>query len=371
MVEKRKKILFIVEAMGGGVFTYIVDLANELVNIYDMYIAYAVRRQTPENYRDYFDGKVKLIEVKNFGRSINPIKDLKAFFEIRKIAEQVQPDIIHLHSSKAGALGRFAFNGKTGLLFYTPHGYSFLMKNHSVLKRLIYRTVETVCGKRNCTTISCSEGEHQETLKLTKDAVYVSNGININDLQKMMDSVGEVEKHPFTVFTLGRICYQKNPKMFNEIAMALPDVKFMWIGDGELRDVLTAPNIEITGWAKRELALHHSINGDVFLLTSLWEGLPISLLEAMYMKKLCVVSDVIGNRNVIHNDFNGYVCCNVDEFVKIIKSVQGKDVSGLTERAYSDILTQYNTGVMADKYSEIYMNKITLLPPRGWGHSMK
>ncbi len=365
MVEKRKKILFIVEAMGGGVFTYIVDLANELVNIYDMYIAYAVRRQTPENYRDYFDGKVKLIEVKNFGRSINPIKDLKAFFEIRKIAEQVQPDIIHLHSSKAGALGRFAFNGKTGLLFYTPHGYSFLMKNHSVLKRLIYRTVETVCGKRNCTTISCSEGEHQETLKLTKDAVYVSNGININDLQKMMDSVGEVEKHPFTVFTLGRICYQKNPKMFNEIAMALPDVKFMWIGDGELRDVLTAPNIEITGWAKRELALHHSINGDVFLLTSLWEGLPISLLEAMYMKKLCVVSDVIGNRNVIHNDFNGYVCCNVDEFVKIIKSVQGKDVSGLTERAYSDILTQYNTGVMADKYSEIYMNKITVRNSRG------
>ena len=47
-----KKILYIVEAMGGGVFTYIVDLANELVNSYDMYIAYAVRKQTPENYKD-------------------------------------------------------------------------------------------------------------------------------------------------------------------------------------------------------------------------------------------------------------------------------------------------------------------------------
>lgn len=72
MAEK-KKILYIVEAMGGGVFTYIVDLANELVNKYDMYIAYAVRKQTPKNYKDYFDKRIHLIEVRNFGRAINPI----------------------------------------------------------------------------------------------------------------------------------------------------------------------------------------------------------------------------------------------------------------------------------------------------------
>ena len=72
MAEK-KKILYIVEAMGGGVFTYIVDLANELVNKYDMYIAYAVRKQTPKNYKDYFDKRIHLIEVKNFGRAINPM----------------------------------------------------------------------------------------------------------------------------------------------------------------------------------------------------------------------------------------------------------------------------------------------------------
>lgn len=49
-MDEKKKILFIVEAMGGGVFTYIVDLSNELVSEYDMYIAYAVRKQTPKNY---------------------------------------------------------------------------------------------------------------------------------------------------------------------------------------------------------------------------------------------------------------------------------------------------------------------------------
>ena len=52
---ERKKILFVVEAMGGGVFTYIVDLANELVNSNDMYIAYAVRKQTPKDFKEYFD----------------------------------------------------------------------------------------------------------------------------------------------------------------------------------------------------------------------------------------------------------------------------------------------------------------------------
>lgn len=116
MAEK-KKILYIVEAMGGGVFTYIVDLANELVNKYDMYIAYAVRKQTPKNYKDYFDKRIHLIEVKNFGRAINPTKDIAAFFEVKKIAAEVKPDVIHLHSSKAGAIGRVAFDGKIPMFY--------------------------------------------------------------------------------------------------------------------------------------------------------------------------------------------------------------------------------------------------------------
>lgn len=354
MGDKRQKILFIIESMGGGVFTYIVDLANELINTYDMHIAYAVRSQTPTDYRSYFDKRIHLIEVNNLGRSINPKKDIKAFLEIQRIAKKVKPDIIHLHSSKAGVLGRLAFNGHKIPMFYTPHGYSFLMENHSLAKRYMYKTIEAVCGKCYCTTISCSEGEHQESLKLTKHTAYVNNGINTNDLQELIESVDVNKKNPFTVFTLGRICHQKNPKLFNEVALRMPDVNFVWIGDGELRGTLTASNIKITGWVERKEALRYSLQGDVFILTSLWEGLPLSLLEAMYMKKFCVVSNVIGNRDVIQNDFNGFVCDSVEDFVKGIRIVQIRESNILLENAYQDVLNKYNTKVMAEKYRENY-----------------
>ncbi|MCD8049298.1 MAG: glycosyltransferase [Clostridia bacterium] len=354
MADCKKRILFVTEAMGGGVFTYIVDLANGLADKCDIYIAYAVRPQTPSDYKEYFDEKIHLIEVKNFTRSPNPAKDIKAFFELRKIADEVKPDIIHLHSSKAGALGRWAFNGKKTPLFYTPHGYSFLMKDQNALKRLMYRAIEAVSAKRACITVSCSEGENRESLKLTKRAVYVDNGINTEKLDNLLSAVQPQKEHEFTVFTLGRICCQKNPKMFDDIAKAMPQIHFLWIGDGELRDELTSPNIEITGWLDREQALFKSVSADVFVLTSLWEGLPISLLEAMYMKKPCVVSNVIGNHDVIRSGENGYVCDNVSEFADSIENIRIEKSTGLTETAYDDILTRYNTNVMAEKYSAIY-----------------
>ena len=353
---EKKKILYIVEAMGGGIFSYIVDLSNELVNYYDIYIAYAVRKQTPQNYMDYFDKRINLIKVENFCRSINPIKDIKAMLELKQIEKKIKPDIIHLHSSKAGAIGRIAFNGKIPM-FYTPHGYSFLMENCNAIKRILFKSIEYICAKRKCVTISCSAGEHLETLKLTKKAVYVNNGININELQKNIDKTEKIN-HPFTVFTLGRICYQKDPTLFNEIAKQLSDIRFIWIGDGELRNELNSSNIEVTGWVDRMKAIKYAVNADVFILPSRWEGLPISLLEAMYMKKICVVSNVIGNRDVIINNYNGFICLNADDFIKKIKTVRINDFDRVVENAHDEILKKYNTQIMASEYKDIYENSL-------------
>ena len=346
------KLLYISEPLGGGVFSYLVDLSNRLADTFDITIAHGIRDETPENYQEYFDKRIRLVKVDNFTRSLSAGSDFKAFSELKKIAEQVKPDIIHLHSSKAGALGRWAFNGRKLPIFYTPHGYSFLMQDQSAIKKFVYKFAEQISAKRCATTISCSEGEHNETLKLTKRAVYINNGINLGDLDEMVNSVGNEKKSGASVFTLGRICAQKNPKLFNNIALAMPDIKFTWIGDGDLRNELTAPNITVTGWVDRRTAIKASLESDVFLLPSLWEGLPISLLESMYLKKLCVVSDIIGNRDVIENGVNGFVCNSIAEYTAAIRAANSSDE--LRNRAHNDVLSDYNTNVMAQRYSEMY-----------------
>ena len=355
--SSKPKILYVVEAMGGGVFTYIVELANSLADDFDIYIAFGIRDQTPMNFKDYFDPRVNLIYVKNFTRAINFNKDVQAYFEIRKIAKEIKPDIVHLHSSKAGVIGRFLFNDSGIPVFYTPHGYSFLMRDRSKLKCSIYKTIERICAKCNCTTVSCGYGENIETLKITRRAIDIDNGIDINGFNELIARVSKIRQidsrdGQLKVFTLGRISYQKNPEQFNAIAESMPDVKFIWIGDGPLGNVLTAPNIEITGWKSREEALAISLSCDVFLLTSLWEGLPISLLEAMYMKKPVVVSNVIGNRDVIKNHENGYVCDNLEDYISAISDTENHKSYAIN--AYYDIINHYNIDNMTQKYTSLY-----------------
>ena len=180
---KKKKILHIVEAFGGGIFSFFNDLAKYTEDDFEIVIAYSMRKETPNDFKNYFSDKIKFIEVKNFARSINPIKDLKAFCEIKKIIKQEKPDIIHLHSSKAGFVGRFAANGKKVKMLYNPHGFSFLMKDSSKIKRALYWIIEKVGALRTCTIVGCSQGEYEEALKLSKNSICISNGINIEKIK--------------------------------------------------------------------------------------------------------------------------------------------------------------------------------------------
>lgn len=88
-----KKLLFIVEAFGGGIFTYISDLANTLSDEYEVYIAYSLRKETPKDFKNYFNSKITLIPVNNFTREISVKKDIKAMLELKKIVNEIAPEV--------------------------------------------------------------------------------------------------------------------------------------------------------------------------------------------------------------------------------------------------------------------------------------
>ena len=353
----KKRLLFVVEAFGGGIFTYLYSLSNKLIDSYDICIAYSIRKQTPRNFESYFDNRVQFRRVTNFTREISLARDLKAIHELKKISNDFKPDIIHFHSSKAGIIGRLGFASSKEKKFYTPHGYSFLMQNTSLIKRSIYWLIEKLAALTKCTTISCSQGEQLQSLRLTRHTILINNGVDVSELNNALNQ-GEDSSTPdqHSVLTIGRISKQKNPELFNSLALKNPKFRFVWVGDGELRHVLTAPNIIVTGWMNRTHALQQLRSAKYFILPSLWEGLPISLLEAMYARKICLVSDVVGNHDVISDGLNGFVCKGIADFNHRIQQLDNDeiDVKGMLNKAHDDVLNIYNTDIMAKEYADAY-----------------
>lgn len=351
-----KKVLTVCEAFGGGVFTYVSQLCNDMADNFDIYLAYSRRPQTPNNLNEYIDKRVHLIEVKYFGSNIGNIwNDIKVIKELRLIEEKIKPDIIHLHSSVAGGIGRIAFRGKNNTVLYTPHGYAHILLEPSKKTRL-YAAVEKFLGKTsNAITLTCCKSEDQIASTLTKRHCYIESGINLTDFSDLLNKINFSKRNnKFTVFTLGRITGQKQPQIFNEIAKLVPEAKFIWIGSGEEKDLLTAPNIEITGWRDRKEALSIANAADAFILCSRGEAIAMSLIENMYIKKLVLVSNVMGNKSVIKNGINGYICNTPEEYASKIRESMKKFPRELTENAYQDVIKIYNSDIMKEKYIKFY-----------------
>lgn len=324
----------------------------------DVVIAYSVRKQTPQDFRKYFTDTIQFIEVKNFTRNLNPLKDIKAILEVKKIVQKEKPDIVHMHSSKAGAIGRLAISPKKAKLFYTPHSYAFCKKDESKLKILLYKMAEKLLGSRNCLTIACSKGEYEASKQVTKKSICISNGIDIEEIEQLISKETEklVDIENLKICTVGRIGAQKNPQLFNKIAEKFPHLSFTWIGDGELKHQLQAPNIQITGWQSREDTMKELYQNDIFILPSLWEGLPMTLLEAMYLQKICLVSDVMGNRDVIQQGGNGFICEKEDDYYHLIEKIKNAEVDYLKikDKARETVLASHHMDDVEKEYRKIY-----------------
>lgn len=343
------KIVQFVEAFGGGVYTYVKDLCNFIIendttNSLEVYLIYSPNRDefNKNLFLEEINPKVKLHEIEMV-RDINLSIDFNVIKTTRNLLLQIRPDVLHIHSAKATVLGRIAAKNivSPDKIFYSPHGYSFVQQNISKSKKIIFQLIEKLMPIIfGGTTIASGDTEFEISKKYGK-TILIRNGVDFT----LPDSISSTPKNEkLTIGTVGRLSVQKNPSFFNQLALALPQYNFIWIGNGDLIHEITAPNIQVTGWIKSREDLLKKINQfDIYTQVSLWEGLPISLLEAMAVKKPLLVSNIVGNKDTVINNENGFIYNNLEEAINYIKTLDNTELRNqFREKSYQICDIKFN-----------------------------
>ncbi|MEI7640611.1 MAG: glycosyltransferase family 4 protein [bacterium] len=313
--------------------------------------------------------KIKLNLWEDLTAPISPIKDIKTLFKMKQFFIDNKIDIVHTHSSKAGILGRLAAKlAGVKKIIHTVHGFSFHEYQNPFIHAM-YVLLEKMAAPWTNTLVAVGKNVQEYGLKkgIGKKSQYkiIRAGIDIGLFRK--NKAGHKNK-VFTVGMLGNLKAQKNPMAFVEIAkktLALDThLQFVFAGDGPMRkqvkEKLKAYNIEtkvnLIGWTDKPDKFLQSL--DLFLLTSLWEGLPCTIAQAIAAGKPCVVSNIAGNKELILDKKTGltYPCFDyrtAAEDIIFLKNNK-KTAAKYTKAAYEMIEKDFDLKNMLKQYLKIY-----------------
>ena len=350
------KIIHIVEPLASGINTFILELVNGMPN--DEHLIIHGSRLDNNDFnkiKSKYNGNVSFQKWKYVKREISFLSDILSLLFLIRLLKKESFDVIHLHSSKGGVLGRIAilFHKKKAIV-YTPNGVSFLREDVSNLKKKIFKSIEYFCSKMSGIVVSSSIGEKKTLEKAGIKSILIQNGVE----KKVNLSIEKKSTQKFIICNCGRITFQKNPRLFNEIAQSFLNYKvpieFIWIGDGEDKKLLTSENITVTGWIDRDLVERQMQVASMYLSTSKWEGLSLATLEALSMGLPMVLSNCVGNSDLIEN--NGVLFNSKDEAVNYIKLITETPqiITKLTSQSEEIYTQKFQSKFTVKKYQKLY-----------------
>jgi glycosyltransferase involved in cell wall biosynthesis len=317
------RILHVIEATIAGVRTHVqVVTAGLDQRRFQSVVACPLRRENAcgdDQFVNYLTSVGIPIVPVAMRRSISPRADIAALWRLVSVLQSQRFDVIHLHSSKAGFLGRLAAQiaRADAAVVYSPHGLSFL-GDQSPAKRQLYLTLERIAGRMCDRIIAVSASEHkiiaQAGLISPDRIVQIENGITPIalptdfDRSAMRGALGQSGNAPL-IGTVARLSSQKNPRLFLDAAAQVlrnePEARFVWCGGGELFEAARAYARDL-GIAAACCFLGHRSDAqqvlaalDYFWLTSDYEGLPLAPLEAMALRMPVIATDVVGTRDLL------------------------------------------------------------------------
>lgn len=275
---------------------------------------------------------VKPILIPELKRNPNFLSDRKALKKIKAIIREFQPDIVHTHAAKAGALGRkAAFDCKVPVIVHTFHGH-VLHSYFGKIKSEIFRRIEKRLASQSTGIIAISQQQKNELSErfhiAPKNKIEVIQlGFDLNPFQEDIQKkrietrkVHNLEDDQIAVAIIGRLAPIKNHNLFLEAieiakSKSTKRIVFFIVGDGEERTNIENQiskikdrqqiDIRMTSWIHDIKTFNAGM--DIICLTSNNEGTPVSLIEAQACNIPIITTDVGGVRDIVNNNETGYI----------------------------------------------------------------
>lgn len=357
------RLAHVVESFAGGVFSFLRALINGLnPREYEVFLIYSARPGFNVDLGSFRHG-VQFHNVP-MKRQISPLADARALRKMLKIIREIQPDIIHAHSSKAGSLARVAWRlAGQGRFVYTPHGFSFFRQDIGFTQRLAFHTIERLGASLGGVIVACSRDEWDAARGLSRRCALIRNGVDTVELGRIASLV-QMGKRPdgnnVVVATMGRITAARNPAavigISQKIRQMKPETKFIWIGGGEGASKLMDAGIEVTGWLPHDVAVRQLTVADIYLHPSRWEGLPLAVLEAMALGKPVVATNIMGNRDAVIHGVTGFLCNDENDLVSAVKLLLDDPVlrCRMGRRSASRASEEFSIQTFIRRWDELY-----------------
>ena len=357
------KVLHLITRMNtGGPAVFLDHLTHAIHPSCESVIGYGHCESNETDYTEDHELSATLIKIKHLHRSLNPIDDIRAFFEIRKIIKIEKPKVVNTHTSKAGVLGRIATKSVNRRIkvVHTFHGH-LIYGYFARYKSLIFTIIERFLALFTDAAVAVTS----ET-KRSLQALGIGRRLNWRVIHI---GVPEVTSKPaklnmngkLKLLWVGRFTGIKDPQYaINAISnFKNVDVELVMVGGGELFDDIKNKSnglpVRFTGWMKDPFT--KITDFDLLLITSKNEGLPLVMLEAANYSRPTLARNVGGLSEFIENNKTGIlVNGGPDEMAKVIeKLILDKSVlETLGSNANNLLHDEYSLKKMVGEYLDFY-----------------
>lgn len=379
------KILYLItQAELGGAQVYIKNLCKGLREKHSLVVAYGETKKDNWLGQELDSLEINHVPLPRLVRSICPIKDLLSLFDIYRLIRKEKPDVIHLNSSKISVLGSLAGHlyGKAKIV-YTVHGWVF---NEPARNNNFYKKAEKFSGRFKDKLICVSQFDYDLAIKekiVPKEKLLsIHNGIKDVDflskeearkfLEDKLSTEIDFENYDFVLGSIGNLYKTKGYEYLINAVRILVDqghnVLSVIIGEGKEREELEnwveelklKKNVILPGKLDNYEAARLLKAFDIYINSSVKEGLTTTIIEAMQAGLPVVATRVGGTPEIVDDQENGFLLDSESskDLAEKIKSVLSgvKDWDQIGEKAMQKARNEFSFEQMVKRTEKVYLN---------------